>query len=151
SRRKIFDTRGKSRRDQDATGFFFFVETRSVERGRGKPRPVLHVVPLRKMRRGNCSSYQKLMTTKRFDFGAAMVEKNVTFAFGGFGDFLGEEILNSTAKSTFVGSLEQVLVLPPRRLRPKWKEFFRFHTSTFSLLVLTVLAYALLTRLRTRM
>jgi hypothetical protein len=99
----------------------------------------------------NIDFISKLMTTKRFDFGAAMVEKNVTFALGGFGYFLGEEILNSTVMSTFIGSLEQVLVLPPRRLRPKWKEFFRFHTSTFSLLVLTVLAYALLTRLRTRM
>ncbi|KAH0822419.1 hypothetical protein GEV33_000372 [Tenebrio molitor] len=54
-------------------------------------------------------------TNRSFEFDKAMEENNVTVAVG---------------QSSYLAPLEQLLILPPRHTKPRWREFFKFDTWT---------------------
>jgi hypothetical protein len=72
----------------------------------------------------------KLKRIRPFDLGQAMDEGNFTVAVGGFSYFFGLMNLTTTEQTTYIAPLEEFMIVPPRRTKPRWREFFRFDTTS---------------------
>jgi hypothetical protein len=86
----------------------------------------------------------KLKRIRPFDLGQAMDEGNFTVAVGGFSYFFGLMNLTTTEQTTYIAPLEEFMIVPPRRTKPRWREFFRFDTTSAILFTATVLGCGVL-------
>jgi hypothetical protein len=86
----------------------------------------------------------KLKRIRPFDLGQAMDEGNFTVAVGGFSYFFGLMNLTTTEQTTYIAPLEEFMIIPPRRTKPRWREFFRFDTTSAILFTATVLGCGVL-------
>jgi hypothetical protein len=79
-----------------------------------------------------------------FEFDKAMEENNVTVAVGSYTYFFGVINLTYTRQSSYLAPLEQLLILPPRHTKPRWREFFKFDTWTAIFITTVMLGCGLL-------
>jgi hypothetical protein len=93
---------------------------------------------------GNVGFFTKSKANRSFDFVKSMKEENVTVSVGGYTYYFGRASRGNVELRTYVSPPEQILFLPPRKTKPKWKEFFKFDTLTASFLALVIFCCGLL-------
>ncbi|EFA05445.1 hypothetical protein TcasGA2_TC015625 [Tribolium castaneum] len=82
-----------------------------------------------------------LLKGEMIKFSEKMVQENTTLALGGF--TFGLKLPENNDYTTFVSTMDALILLPPRKTYPKWREFLNFSTTAIVLLVATLILNAL--------
>jgi hypothetical protein len=97
---------------------------------------------------GKTDLTRTMLREPEFNFTRAMEAEDAAVFIGGFGYFQGQ-FVDQSLFSTHVSSDDTVLLLPPRKITPKWREFFKFTPPTATLLICTLFLWGLAIRTST--
>lgn len=91
----------------------------------------------------NANFTQNIAKNPDYDIVGAMIQKKIDISVGPYGYFL-NRIANKVRFSVPLAPLEYFLMLPPRKLKPKWKTLLRFDNITIGLILLVIITTGLL-------